>query len=502
VNRLARLFSRRGALVVLSAPAYACLFSIFLRNSLPALMAGGVPPDLGYSAGASPVLQGLQMACLAYLFTIYAFAIWQWRRLDLSLRTVAWSAAAVALMACSLLPADSSDVLEYIGFGRLAAIYHVSPYTHTEFEIHDPFDSYITWDEPMPYGPIVLPVFAAAAAASSRHLLMAIYEIKGVWLVVHLLNASLIYGLARSFAVDPVFALFVFAFNPLLLLEQPGNGHNDGLLILCWLLALGALARGQHGRSLWLAFLSALVKATGLFWFAGIAALLVRQRRWRALGRGTAAAAATLAALFAVAPGRWAMFTVVNTWEYAEDSLHTLAIEGVRPLFELRHIAWHYDELFRIDRAVFSVLLVGLVIWRFSGVRDRFGLVREIGVVLLALLLGYAASVHPWYAAWLVPIAALTDSGALRRTILVFSGAALLLYAFPVVLVEQAPGHAWWSAIRIGLAFGVPLVFWRLQGVREPSGVCPVPVNVTSGGALESKVVSGGWRPWNRWEND
>jgi hypothetical protein len=492
VDRLARLLSRRGALFLLSAPAYACLFAIFLRNSLTPLLSGGVPPDLGYSVAASPTLQSFQIVCLAYLFTIYAVTIWQWQRLHLSVRTVAWSAAAIALMACALLPADSSDVLEYIGFGRLAVIYHVSPYTHTEFEMEDPFESHVTWDEPMPYGPVVLPVFAAAAVESSRHLLVAIYAIKSVWLVVHLLNASLVYGLALSFGIDPVFALFVFAFNPLIVLEQPGNGHNDGLLILFWLLALRALARGQHGRSLWLAFLSAFVKATGLFWFAGVAALLVGQRRWRALGQGMAAGAATLAALFALAPGRWALFTVVTTWEYAEDSLHTLLIEGVRPLFALRHIAWDYDDLFHADRAIFSVLLVGLAIWRYGGVRDTLGLVREIGVVLLALLLGYAASVHPWYAAWLLPIAALTDSGALRRTILVFSGAALLLYAFPVALVEQAPGHAWWSALRIGLAFGAPLVFWRLQEVRESSGLRAAPVNVTSAVALESKVVSGG----------
>jgi hypothetical protein len=87
--------------------------------------------------------------------------------------------------------------------------------------------------------------------------------------------------------------------------------------------------------------------------------------------------------------------------------------------------------------------------------------------VLLILLLGYAVSVYPWYMVWLLPIAALTDSERLRRTIAVSSSAVLALYAFPSALVEHAPGHSAWSALRLGMAFGVPIGFWLLDGIRE-----------------------------------
>jgi hypothetical protein len=100
-----------------------------------------------------------------------------------------WSAALVGTLACSLLPADSSDVLEYIGFGRLAAVYHVSPYLHTYSEFTDRFASHVTWDDPMPYGPVVLPVFALASLVSEDHLFVAMYAIKVLWLLIHFLNA-------------------------------------------------------------------------------------------------------------------------------------------------------------------------------------------------------------------------------------------------------------------------------------------------------------------------
>jgi len=183
--------------------SYVSLFVIHVQNSLPPLTADLVPPDLGYSAAAKPTLQLLQMVCLASFFTVYGITLWNWRRLDASPRTLAWSAALVGTLACSLLPADSSDVLEYIGFGRLAAVYHVSPYLHTYSEFTDRFASHVTWDDPMPYGPVVLPVFALASLVSEDHLFVAMYAIKVLWLLIHFLNAWLIYQIAKSIAPDP-----------------------------------------------------------------------------------------------------------------------------------------------------------------------------------------------------------------------------------------------------------------------------------------------------------
>jgi hypothetical protein len=447
--------------LVLSAPAYVSLFFIHLRNSLPALNAGRVPPDLGYSVDASPTLQLLQILCLAYLFIVYGLALWNWRRLNVNRHTLAWSIAVVSLLAWTLLPADSSDVLEYIGFGRLAAVYHVSPYLHTYSELTDAFAPYVTWDDPMPYGPVVLPVFAIAGIVSEHHVLAAIYVIKFAWLLIHLLSAWLIYRLARPLVPDPAYAVFLFAFNPLILLEQIGNAHNDGLLILFGLLAIVALQRGREGLAVPLALLSALVKISGLFWLAAVVTLLIRRRSWRALARGAGASLAGLAVVFLLVPGFASQLTVMNTQaRYSEDSLHSVLIEGVAAFSRALNSTWDYDELFQVDRLIFSALFILVCVWRFGAIRDVRSLIRELGHVFLFLLLGYAASVYPWYTAWLLPIAALTDSGRLRRTITLFSATSLGLYAFPYSVLEQPSGHSGWSVLRLGLVFVLPILWW------------------------------------------
>jgi hypothetical protein len=428
------------------------LFFIHLRYSLPSLAASRVPPDLGYSAGSSPVLQFLQILCLGYLFLVYGLTLWHWRLLNLTPRNLAWSAFALTVMAWGLLPADSSDVLEYIGFGRLAAVYHASPYLHTYSEFTDEFSTFVTWDEPMPYGPVVLPIFAFAGVVSECNVLIALYAIKFVWLLIHLLNAWLVYRIAQSVAPAPEGALFVFAFNPLILLEQPGNGHNDGLLILFGLLALFAVQRKKEGLAVWMALLCTLVKISGVLWLAGILALLIHRRHWRSLLRGVGASLATAAVVIVLLPGCAAAFTVINTqWQYSEDSLHTVLIAWIGVLGRALNRTWEYDDAFRIDRLICSALFLSICLWRLTFIRDFVSLTREIGQMLLILLLGYAVSVYPWYMVWLLPIAALTDSGRLRRTIAVASGATLALYAFPYSLVEQAPAHSVWSALRVCL---------------------------------------------------
>jgi alpha-1,6-mannosyltransferase len=448
--------------------SYVSLFVTHLRNSLPSLAASLVPPDLGYSAAANPILQLLQMICLASFFTLYGITLRNWRRLDASPRTLAWSVGLVGILAWSLLPADSSDVLEYIGFGRLAALYHVSPYLHTYSEFTDRFASYVTWDDPMPYGPVVLPVFALAGLVSEHHVFVAMYVIKLVWLLIHFVNAWLVYQIAKSIAPDPRYALFVFAFNPLILLEQLANGHNDGPLILFGLLAVLALQRGRGALAVSLAVLSALVKTSGVFWFAGIVVLLIRQRHWRSLVLGITSSLAALAGVFWVFPGSATQLTVMSTqWQYTEDSLHAVLIGGSGTLLGMLNRTWEYDDLYRVDRLIFSALFIVVCARRFASIRDVVSLIRELALVLLALLLGYASSLYPWYVAWLLPVAALTDSGPLRRTILVFSVSVFALYAFPYAMLEESPHRVVWRGMRLVAAFGVPIGFWISQGIRE-----------------------------------
>jgi hypothetical protein len=128
---------------------------------------------------------------------------------------------------------------------------------------------------------------------------------------------------------------------------------------------------------------------------------------------------------------------------------------------------WEYDDLFRVDRLIFSALFIVVCARRFASIRDVVSLIRELALVLLALLLGYASSLYPWYVAWLLPMAALTDSGPLRRTILVFSVSVFALYAFPYAMLEESPHRMVWRGMRLVAAFGVPIGFGSRRESRS-----------------------------------
>jgi alpha-1,6-mannosyltransferase len=461
---------------LLSLPAYIVLFFVHRWHSMPWLAMERTPPDLGYGAQTLPVLQYVQIASIAYLFAIYAITLWRWRRWNMTPSRVAWCAVACTAMAWTLMPANSWDVLDYLGFGRLVALYQVSPYTHTYSEFTDDFASYVTWDLPMPYGPVVLPVFVAVARLCANRPVMAVYALKLIWAAIHLLNAWLVYVLAGGSSTTRAYAAFLFALNPLILLEQLGNAHNDGLLLLCGLLALVALQRGRDALAVVLAFAATFVKTPGVFWLAGVVVLLARRRRWRSLAWGGSITVAALGCMWTVFPGPEAIpFLLYPQWPFSEDSLHTLligALHAWRP-------GWNYDDLFAIDRVAALVPFLGVCIWRFAGIRDFASLIREVGLTMLLLLLGFSVSVYPWYLAWLIPVAALTDSPRLRYTILVFCVTALSLYAFPFALVEHGPLHRLFAALRLGVAFGLPIVFWSLHSHEGALGERPVAIEVT-----------------------
>ena len=147
------------------------------------------------------------------------------------------SAAFVTAFFCP--PLLSHDVYAYAVHGRLLTLYGQNPYfARPDFlaAVSDPAGHYVTWNWPSVYGPIWTRIEAVTAFAH------------GLWLQVvalKLVEASALVGMAvagrritaRLCPGRENLTLLALGLNPALLLEGPGAGHND--LILVSLLLIG-----------------------------------------------------------------------------------------------------------------------------------------------------------------------------------------------------------------------------------------------------------------------
>ncbi len=448
---------------LLVAAGYLALTLIHWKHSWTPLSQGYVFSDLGGSRESSALLEAGQTASIIFLYILYLWALFNWKRREFSAREIVTIGVIPGLLAFSALPANSTDILCYIGQGRIAALYRANPYLSVYSEFADSFSPFVEWDITMPYGPVMLPVFIIAGWVSVYSVIGAVFTLKLIWLAIHIANCFLIYRILQSWRINstfgPAFGLFLYAFNPLALLELVANGHNDGLLIFFGLSAILALQRGYAGVALWLALLSGLVKLPGVFIFVSIAVYLIWRREWRGLAYGSIGCAATALILIATLfPSVASLLSMTNTAGYSQNSLHHLLIGAIQDIGGRLGMEIDYESALLADRRLFSALFIGFCLWRWWRLRSLNALPRELAYIFSALLIAMAAWFFPWYVTWLLPFAALTDSPRLRWALIAFSWTALALYAFPDFIVAEAPLNWVWGALRVAIAHIPPFV--------------------------------------------
>jgi len=152
------------------------------------------------------------------------------------------------------------------------------------------------------YGPVWLAVCAGLARLAGNTVGGAALAYRGLAAACHVGMAWLAYLLARRRGGAAERAFLLCGWNPLLLVELAGSGHNDALMAF---LALLGIYWAESGRRVpaWIAFLlSMLVKyLTGLLVALYGAAWLARARRQGRLGRESATLVFSAAAVLVVA---------------------------------------------------------------------------------------------------------------------------------------------------------------------------------------------------------
>jgi hypothetical protein len=393
-----------------------------------------------------------------------------------------WAIATVVGVHLTLLlspPLSLTDVFNYINYGRMGMLHGLDPYTTIPAlgPHSDPSYALSNWHQLLtPYGPLFTLITYAVVPLGIAG---SLWAFKGLLMVLSLATVLLVWKCARLLGRDPVAAIVLVGLNPLILVWGLGGDHNDFFMMFCITLAFYLLLRARApGISPDLALPAAretvapedpLTRLAAGIGGSNVAApaggrmrLATRVRAWLLplaaleLGAGVALAAAialkaSAAILLPVilagllrAPRRLVQVVlgllaggiVLGACTVAAFGAHLPDLGAQARLVipmglpNLLGLALGQGGVTETMRGLLSAALVLVVLGCGVSAWRRRDALTASGWVTMALLLTLTW-VLPWYVLWVLPLAALSRSRALRTTALAF-GAYLLLTWMPL----------------------------------------------------------------------
>ena len=350
----------------------------------------------------------------------------------LGLRTVAAAIVLAHVLFALAPPLLSQDAFSYIAYARLDVVHDLSPYTHSPSAV--PGDAVYPFagskDIDSVYGPLfTLATFPLAKMSVPA----AFWTLKAAMALASLGVVALVWWCATRLGRDPRLPALVVGLNPLVLVHVVGGAHNDALTVLLWMGGVAALVAAQPAREMAAGALTAAsgaVKAS-----AGVVApfMLVGARRRGALIAGAAGAVLLVVVLSVIAFGDAALESLgvlsdnqsrTSRWSIPQRSADALAaLTGGSA-----------ESIVDYTRAAFAVLLAAALVlllraaWRRRA--DVAGWLAPAGWATLALLVASAWLV-PWYAIWVLPLAALAGDRRLLVCAIAFC-AYMMVIAMPL----------------------------------------------------------------------
>ena len=386
-----------GLLVSISAASTDKLLPQTLQAGIGGIGLAGSFGTTGVNLGSAGLTVTIGLMLVSYVVTVSAA-----HRLSPAL--VLGSIAALYALILLGPPLASTDVFSYQFYGRIGELYHGNPYLAGPLAIAgDHLYPYIgsKWiGFPTVYGPVFTALSYALAPLSIPASVLAY---KAIAAVSSLAIVALVWNGARLRGIDQVKAAALVGLNPLIVVYGIGGGHND-LLMLAPMVAGIVLLLQRRGRvGAGSIVLGAAIKVTaGMmlpFALADARGHMARARRRDLLiGAGVAAA---LLAVFAFVLFGTGPLHLPATIEKVQSKGNWQSIPGfIGARLGLGSVG---QAAALVLGAAFAVALVWLL-WRVW--RGELDWIAAGGWAAVALLVT-AASLLPWYIAWLMPLAAL-----------------------------------------------------------------------------------------------
>lgn len=351
---------------------------------------------------------------------------------SLTAPTVAAAIAGAHLLFALAPPILSQDAFSYIAYARLDVVHSLSPYTHSPSDV--PSDAVYPFagskDLTSVYGPLFTVLTFPLAKISVP---AAFWTLKAAAALASLGVVALVWWCAQRLGRDPRLPALAVGLNPLVLVHVVGGAHNDAQTVLLWMGGVAALVAARPPREAVAGVITAAsgaVKAS-----AGLVApfmLIGARRRW-ALIAGATAGTLAVVAVSVIAFGGDALESLgvlsdnqsrTSRWSIPQRTADALAsLTGG----SAESIADYTRATFA---ALFVVALALLLRSAWRGRSEHAGWLAPAGWATLALLVASAWLV-PWYAIWLMPLAALAGDRRLLVASVAFC-AYMMVIAVPL----------------------------------------------------------------------
>jgi hypothetical protein len=162
-----------------------------------------------------------------------------------------------------LYPFDAADLFDNIMHGRMLAVYGANPFEQVAAEFKsDPFYRYVGWRRfPSAYGPGWELMAAATARLSGDGVIANVLAFKALGGLFLAGCVTIVTLILRREAPDRALAgVLLLAWNPLVLYETLGQGHNDVAMLFFVLASVAFLAWRRYTLSVLALVAGALIK--------------------------------------------------------------------------------------------------------------------------------------------------------------------------------------------------------------------------------------------------
>lgn len=320
-------------------------------------------------------------------------------------------------------PLLSQDVFSYIAYARIGVEHGLNPYDTAPLSIFgDPVFGFAgSKSASSVYGPLftlgTYPLVPLGVPAG-------LWTLKGLMAAASLGVVALVWLTARRLDRDPVLPALAVGLNPLVLVHVVGGAHNEALMMLLTMLGVFAFVAGRESAGAAMATLAAGIKAS-----AGLVVpfLVAAARRPAGALLAAALAAGTIVAagLLAFGPEALDALGIIGS-----NQERTSSFSFPNKLAELLALVFSGEasDYRGAVRAVLAGAFAGTAGWLLLATWRGADPIAMAGWTTLALLVASAWLV-PWYALWLLPLAALSgDRRLLAATI------ALCAWMLPIAI--------------------------------------------------------------------